>query len=98
MSQIKHPPIRMDGHAKHLAKTSPMELKVIFCRDGVVMADGVRVGHWQSDWVRTARGASRTFCFTPIDGAPDNGAGRRSTVRKYLAAAAVETLKRITSN
>lgn len=72
-----------------------MEPKVIFCRDGVVMAGGIRVGTWQSDWVRTRRGESRTFRFTPIDNAPDNGAGRRSTVRKYLAAAAIETMKRI---
>jgi hypothetical protein len=71
--------------------------KVIFCRDGVVMADGVRVGNWQSDWITTRRGQSRTFRFTPIDNAPDNGAGRRSTVRKYLEAAALETLKRLTT-
>jgi hypothetical protein len=75
-----------------------MQPKVIFCRDGVVMAGGVRVGTWESDWTRTARAMSRTFRFTPIDNAPDNGAGRRATVRKFLAPAAIETLKRITSN
>lgn len=71
--------------------------KVIFCRDGKVTVDGVRVGNWQSDWITTRRGPSRTFRFTPIDNAPDNGAGRRSTVRKYLVAAALETLKRLTT-
>jgi len=67
-----------------------MESKVKFCRDGVVMVDGVNVGRWESIWYR----ASRVFRFTPNDNHPDNGAGRTSQVRKYLAAAAIEALRR----
>jgi len=72
-----------------------MNSKVIFCKDGVVMAGGISVGTWESVWTLTRRGQSQSFRFTPIDNAPDNGAGRTSKTRKHLAPAALETLKRL---
>lgn len=68
-----------------------MEHNVKFCRDGVVMAGGVRVGTWQSIWNR----GNRVFQFTPIDNHPDNGAGRTCRVQKHLKAAALEALARV---